>query len=560
MRVLLWFPVALGLLLCGCSHVAVTPQACQSLKLHVLYISDKGDLLDPCTGDAVGNNASEKAAKDGQLKPQRQSARNVEQSNERAYVQAMIEAYLIERRGHCRDEVIDCDKMKPTVFIHGGLTTFDDVIKRGKVLPELMKADGRYPILIGWPTGPFESYVEHLVRNDRGRQRGGLARAFYGTFTAIEDLARSAVRAIPSVVRQAENLINVAPRFHSREERAADQRAKELGRPDAGFLAYTDAGPYRGVDASGDLLLTAPLVALTTPVVDGLGTGAWDVMLRRSGLVLTKASVYEGESIVNGNATYEPLADRAGDTAATAFFLQWQKGRTALQPIDLIGRSMGAIVSLNVLGRHPALNVSNVVFMGAASRVKDVENVLTPWLAKHEHARFYNLTLDPYNEIAEKNWFGVLPRGSLLMWIDDTFGEVHAFRDRTVGKWWNVVSVAEDLFPINFPVQIEDRGPGRDPQVRYASIRDRVGLKRFPIRKDGSLGPQKHGDFDSYCFWRESYWNKNLAVTPVVETASRADVALTAPIAKHMLSTCEAPRRRPDLNTRAEALPEEVEP
>lgn len=36
-------------------------------------------------------------------------------------------------------------------------------------------------------------------------------------------------------------------------------------------------------------------------------------------------------------------------------------------------------------------------------------------------------------------------------------------------------------------------------------IRSRVVLKRFPIKTDGSLGPQTHGDFNQYCFWREDF-------------------------------------------------------
>lgn len=56
-------------------------------------------------------------------------------------------------------------------------------------------------------------------------------------------------------------------------------------------------------------------------------------------------------------------------------------------------------------------------------------------MATHPHSRFFNLSLDPYNEIAERTYYDFISRGSLLMWIDDTFGTVNSFRDRTFGKW-----------------------------------------------------------------------------------------------------------------------------
>ena len=159
--------------------------------------------------------------------------------------------------------------------------------------------------------------------------------------------------------------------------------------------------------------------------------------------------------------------------------------------VNLIGHSMGAIVVTNILARHPRLLADNVVFMGGAARIKDVENVLVPWLANplHAQARFYNLSLDPYNELAERGFYDSVPRGSLLNWIDGIFGEVNSFKDRTVGGWWNITRTAEDVFRVH----------GMKPKLA-----ERVTLKRFAIGDD--QGPQVHGAFDDYCFWQPAFW------------------------------------------------------
>ena len=229
-------------------------------------------------------------------------------------------------------------------------------------------------------------------------------------------------------------------------------------------------------------------------------------MLRRTDLVLSKPVAYEGRLPQQDLPPAPPTppgvappvqkeAKELVDTAATRFLKEWiNDGSLGDVPIDLIGHSMGAIVANNILARHPALNFDNVVFMDAAARIKDIENGVVPWMRRPDRAgaRFYNLSLDPYREISENEFYDFVPRGSLLHWIDNIFGEVNTFKDRTAGGWWNIVRTAEDVFP--------------------ESVRRRVYLTRFPIGASDK-GPQEHGDFDSYCFWRPDYWT---AGTPLL--------------------------------------------
>lgn len=69
--------------------------------------------------------------------------------------------------------------------------------------------------------------------------------------------------------------------------------------------------------------------------------------------------------------------------------------------MELIGHSMGTIVAVNILARHAELRIDNLVFMGAAARIKEVENAVAPWLQRNPNSQFWNLSLDPYREMGE---------------------------------------------------------------------------------------------------------------------------------------------------------------
>lgn len=524
--------LAVSSLTVGCTtliHPSVQPEGPISVEKHLIYIDAQGDLVDPVSREKVFEARTLTAAVDDELETcadeekatplqrERWRQRRSEQEKELAYVNDLIEHYLTwrSRKPH----------LQATLHVHGGLNTLGGVIDRANLLPGYMLRDDHYPIMLGWPSGFLRSYKDHLVRSDRGRQRNNVLTTFYGTMAFVEDIARSIVRTPSALVRQIDNTLTVPLGRESSEEKDAEVRGKERLRS-AGFKVVSE-GPYRGVGGTYFPSALNPIGWLATPLRDGLGSGAWEAMLRQTDLVLTKASVFEGTVLpVNPCGPELPnLTAGPGDTAATMFLLQWQKDpRTKDLSLDVVGHSMGAIVTLQLLSRHPGVNFRNVVFMGAAARIKDVESILVPWLANHREARFYNLSLDPYNEIAERSYYDFVPRGSLLMWIDDTFGAVNSFRDRTVGKWWNVVRIAEDLFPRNYSVAIPgtEQGASGFIQRELVDIRSRVVLKRFPIKTDGSLGPQTHGDFNMYCFWRKDFWETDIPAKPLFAEALAA--------------------------------------
>ena len=92
--------------------------------------------------------------------------------------------------------------------------------------------------------------------------------------------------------------------------------------------------------------------------------------------------------------------------------------------------------------------------------------------------------------MAENSALDFVPRGSLLIWIDETLGSTNSFQDKTAGYWFNMVRGASEAF-------------------KNPSIRKRVHLTQFGI-KDGT--PQTHGAFGDYKFWNESFWRGDVSL------------------------------------------------
>lgn len=431
-------------------------------RLHAIYIDQFGNIKAP-----------DSALKDGSIEALPRAAQDDEK-----YVDEMIANFLEERQRR-RPPLPD---LKLTVFVHGGLNTFQNFWGRANRYSEAMLQDGQYAVFVGWNSGPFSNYFDHLFRIRKGERRPFLG-PVSAPFVLIEDVARSIAHLPAAWYMSVMDPLAITIPVEISQEQDYDARRRRL---DQLTFAVHSAPPYTGTGVGGTYAtIINPVKLVTAPFVDGLGAGSWDSMLRRTDLVLSKAAAFEGK------LTPEAATDFS-DTAVTLLLKKIEVLSGELQKhgqppihVNLIGHSMGTIIVNNILARHPRLNVDNVVFMGAAARIKDVENGVVPWLVReHNEAQFFNLSLDPYREMSENTYYDLFPRGSLLHWIDNIFGEVNSFKDRTAGGWWNIIRTAEDVFPVD--------------------LRPRVHLTRFPIGKDH--GPQEHGEFDDYYFWCDSFW------------------------------------------------------
>ena len=229
---------------------------------------------------------------------------------------------------------------------------------------------------------------------------------------------------------------------------------------------------------------TIPLQVVTEPVLDTVGTSAWKNMVRRTRTMFFPA----GNFITVSN---QPSQTTLQYGAAYQFF---DELNTFLKThpdyyLDVIGHSMGAIIVNEALRSFPDLRIKNLVYMAAACSIRDFLAVGAPYLKSHD-VEFYNLSLHPRKEIDETNADGLPARGSLLTWIDEFFQTPESFGDRTLGSFENVV-IAYQLLPQT----------------------NRVHLKAFGIStRKISAGPQKHGEFTNFPFWRSDYWSTKVAL------------------------------------------------
>lgn len=450
------------LLMAGCANQPTElRQDPQPARFHTIYIDGYGSLLDPKTKKPVATTSDPKTI----------------QAEEALYANAILADFK-------KHKSVDKD-LKLVLFIHGGLNEFEAATRRASKYTDLMMKDHLYPVFIGWDSGFMTNYWDHLVKIRKGLNRPILG-PISAPFVLLEDVGRSIVRIPSSMFKEVTDPLVVTKSVQTQAEIDYQARANLLS---AEGFSVINRAPYVGV-GSDYYTVWNPIKVLAAPFVDGFGTGSWEGMLRRTDLVLTKSSAFEGD-MVGEAGTIKLDAPRYADTAVTTFLRSYENDPSLKgSEVDLIGHSMGAIVAVNVLARHSDLNIRNLVFMGAAAKIKDLENVVSPWLQTHPQAQFWNLSLDPYREIGENTFYDFAPRGSLLNWIDFTFGEVNSYKDRTAGSWWNITRLAEDIFPL---------------QNGTVSLRARVHLTRFPIGNECQW-PQKHGEFDDYYFWKMDFW------------------------------------------------------
>ncbi len=419
-------------------------------RLYQIYIDSEGRLVDPVTRRPISDKMIEGPA-----------GRSAVEGEESRYVSRIIENY--ER--HPGYELI--------VFVHGGLTSFDESGARFSRFKSEMLCEQKYPLFISWDSKWGPNYADHLFFVRRGVQNKALG-VLSSPVVLIEDLARSIVRLPVSTY----NVI-FGHRFQGREERAVEEATQALasGKRILLHLPPNEKHETPRIATWSNPLWWNPSKLVVAPFIDGFGTGAWGSMLRRTDLVLRKRrddDYYQG---------------RIPGTAVSRFFEAWEE-RFGNGPIDerasvtLIGHSLGTMIANEIVAEYPEINFSSIVYMAAALRVRDIATVIEPYLLRNPSAEFFNLSLSPTREISESQFLDFVPRGSLLIWIDQTFADIHSFRDRTAGYWRNIVRSAPDMF-------IEDG---------FAS---RVHLTMFGTH---GPGPKKHGDFEEYRFWRKGYW------------------------------------------------------
>ena len=161
-----------------------------------------------------------------------------------------------------------------------------------------------------------------------------------------------------------------------------------------------------------------------------------------------------------------------------------------------MGHNAGTIIINEAIRRFGLSNTKDqvlpfntIVYMAAASTLRDVQASVYPYLQNNPSTQLYQLMLHEQAEEGETVWqpLDLPPRGSLLVWVNDFLSNPLTHKERTGGRYQNFFGDYHSI-PEN--------------------IRDQIYLKVFSQgEKVRSENPQKHGEFtDRFRFWAAKCW------------------------------------------------------
>jgi hypothetical protein len=388
-------------------------------------------------------------------------------------------------------------RKKVIIFIHGGLNGLENGRDRVDRIVGAGAGAGTvfqdyYPIFINWEASFFSSYIDHVARVRQGLNRPGLARVT-ALPVFLEDGVVGAARVIP----------DAAALVFNKKERSATLIGKDVR--EGCDLRTSGAKIWDNVWGTPFI----PLKPFTTGfILDAYGSEAWKMMLRHTELMFHR----EKSSHQQGETTNEALAETIPEPRSLPAFLQvlsrhlQEKGIT----LDLVAHSAGSIIANQALREVPKLPVEHLVYMAAAASLEDYESTVlgdgvhNGFLSLHRHTEVYHLILHPEAELREFNLeFGAglaIPRGSLLVWLDDFLSDPKTLRERTAGRATNLAARLEAVPPAlqgRVHVKMFDFGLP-DPTHGNADLKTWYG---WCDAHRAQCQPQKHGDFSEMPFW-----------------------------------------------------------
>ena len=384
------------------------------------------------------------------------------------------------------------------IFVHGGLNTLKNSTDRVNKLIQKYNAnqlDSYYPILINWDSGFFESYSEHLFFIRQGETNKTVAiptSPFYFAADAGCGLVRFPIDAGYTAVRDIQSVPNI-DRVINKYRVNTDLLYAKLHTSYPQNVSRGQDMPWgrQSIYKVPVNIITWPFQIVTAPAIDGFGTPAWDGMQRRTTVLYNKPEEFdiEREAV---NVDHALAGQPSSVMSEFAKRLAAYMDKHSNTQITLVGHSMGTFIINELVRKYPEIKYQNIVYMAGADSIRSTFKSILPYLDAEKHGdhgdtKFYNLTLHPQNEIEEPNYY-LLPRGSLLVWVDDFFSTPHTQFDRTVGRWENLIQAYGEI-----------------PE----KIRSRVFIKAFDQKSPIS----RHSDFSRAVFWEESFWKPKVPDT-----------------------------------------------
>lgn len=387
-----------------------------------------------------------------------------------------IDTFLKEENNSCQHPSVNKNIL---IYVHGGLNSYENAMKRVVAGTKEMKCAGTYPVFINWRSGPFTTLGDHYfrIRDGEVSKTARLTSPIY----LVGDLAKT-IGNIPMAWYHEGYQVTKTTFLDNDEQDLEDDLQRQV-------VSLTKDNKDRWNFWRRTVwVVTAPVKLISTPFVFTFGTPAWDNMKRRTHTMFTTEDDFQQPALPAPAIVPSGVALRFLKQLNN-YIRQVKKKYPELE-LTIMGHSMGGIIINRAFRDLPDLEVDNIVYMASADNLQNYLDATLPLIkngkAQGKDLQVYNLHLHPENENREISFYGLVPSGSLLTWIDHTYDTPEYILQRTSGRWSNIRQV------INFI-----------PQEYRASYHFKV-FGRGSTKKS----PQTHGSFDEtrFKFWQKSYW------------------------------------------------------
>lgn len=417
------------------------------------------------------------------------------------------------------------------IYLHGGRISYDKgyarVAQRGRALDSA----GYYPIFVNWNSSSGSNLWWHVFRMRQGQDWGPWRGTLSAPFVIAGGLGRAISRAPLTTLHQFADYcrsLGGTARGHLRGEvresrfcpvpGVDDVRRRQAaleGEDGAGDEADSltvepalaigigshDNGWTMGTVRVASGLLTLPAKLVLAPIADGFGAGTMSEMRRRATSMIHARREFTAHPELrteyqSPQGILHALVDSLHQLMGASRHDSLPPERRRSRALIVVGHSMGTLVIDQILEHFPDLEVSRIIYLAPATTVAELEAGVVRYLERNPRTTYYHGMLHPYADAGEwqPGMLDLVPRGSLLEWMDDYLTAPDTPLDRVSGKWSNLVLATHIFSP---------------------AVRPRVVLKAFGVRDpidadDPALyaGMHRHAGFSDprFAFWDERTW------------------------------------------------------
>jgi len=376
------------------------------------------------------------------------------------------------------------------LYLFGGMNSVEASSPRAAALSHaIMQTSDYYPVCVVWASSLFGSYFDHMFWIRRGEREPVLGPVL-SPFYLLADVGRAFTRLPVTLIYHGWHMADdiVWEPLDDEEGDAADRA--EIAAQRIHAATGSDNSSRAGRVAQRIVYaLGMPFRIVTVPLIDAGGKSAWDVMVGRTRTALQTSHALDLPDEAVYNVGYTPPDGALGKLisgllAMTSNHVQYS--------YTLIGHSLGALLANEVVRYYPELPCRDIVYMGAAASLRDTGMSLIPYLQRHPQCTFYNLCLHEHADQTEYMWLMILPRGSILEWIDSFLADPITMNDLTIGKWKNAIRTL----------------PSLTEQMRCQVVIKAFGVDDPVFNLLGGRMPEKHTDFSNPAlrFWERQFW------------------------------------------------------